>query len=63
MKDKYKSAVDTYAEIFQEILNLPELAKSKEVLVGESLTEIVKHALERQYLLGAIGVDPKDIER
>lgn len=63
MKDKYKSAVDTYAEIFQEILNLPELAKSKEVLAGESLTEIVKHALERQYLLGAIGVDPKDMEK
>ena len=49
-----ESANDTYSRIFKEILDLPELAKSREVLEGQSILEIVKHGLERQYTMGAI---------
>ena len=54
-----KDALELYSEMFKDILDLPELAVSKRALEGDNLVEIVKHALERQYLLGAIGYDPK----
>ena len=54
-----KSSLEIYSEMFDDILDLPELAVSKKALEGSDLVEIVKHALERQYLLGAIGFDPK----
>ena len=50
-------ALDVYTEMFQEIWDLPEVQKSKEFLDGMSLTEVVKHALERQYLLGTLSED------
>ncbi len=51
---KPKKALELYAEMFKEILDLPQLQKSREVLEGESIVEIVKHALERQYIIGTI---------
>jgi hypothetical protein len=49
-----EQALETYARLFKEILDLPELQKSREVLEGESIVKIVAHALERQYLMGGI---------
>jgi len=57
-----KDALELYSEMFKDILDLPELAVSKKALEGDNLVEIVKHALDRQYLLGAIGCDPKSGE-
>jgi len=52
------TALGIYAEIFQEILNMPELKKSREFLEpSKSLPKIIKHALERQYLMGTMSED------
>ena len=56
------TALDILSEMFDEIWDLPELKVSKEALEGRSLPEIVKHALERQYLLGAMHKDFDIIE-
>ena len=47
-------AVDTLTRVIDEILNLPEVQKSREILEGGLIVDIVRHALERQYNLGAI---------
>jgi len=52
-----ETANETYARIFKEILDLPEVQKSRETHQGDSLVNIVAHALERQYLLGAMSGD------
>ena len=54
---KRLTALDIYSEMFDEIWNLPDLEVSKKSLEGKSLTEIVKHALIRQYLLGTMAED------
>jgi len=51
MKDKDKEA---YEQIIMAILEIPELQKSRQVLEGGLITDIIRHALERQYNLGAI---------
>lgn len=50
LEERLKKATD----VLGDILHLPEMKKSREVLDGELVSEIVKHALERQYTLGAI---------
>ena len=52
-----ETALETYARIMREILELPELQKSRKFLEGESIVKIVSHALERQFLLGTMADD------
>ena len=52
--------------ILKDILDLPELAVSRKALEGGKIVEIVKHGLERQYILGQLdvelGLDNEDIK-
>ena len=57
MAEGLVKAVDVYARIFREILELEQVRKSREALEGESIVDIVAHALERQYLLGTMSED------
>ena len=59
MKEE-NQALTLYAEMFKEILDLPEVQKSRGVLEGQSIVEIVKHALERQFVLGTLKVYEDD---
>jgi len=50
-------AIDTYARILKEIIEIPELQKSREFLEGGNTVDIISHALERHYLLGTMSED------
>jgi hypothetical protein len=43
--------------IIKEILELPEVQASRKALEGGKAVDIVKHALERQFLLGTLQED------
>lgn len=44
-------------EILKEILELPEVQASRKALEGQKVIDIVKHALERQFILGTLQED------
>jgi hypothetical protein len=47
----------TIAEVLIEILELPEVQVSRKALEGGKVVDIIKHALERQFLLGTLQED------
>jgi hypothetical protein len=47
----------TIAEVLIEILELPEVQVSRKALEGGKVVDIIKHALERQFILGTLQED------
>lgn len=49
--------LETVTDALVEILNLPEVQPSRKALEYGKVVDIVRHALERQYILGTLEQD------